>query len=97
MSLADRQAAPRLATMRTTSHHRSGFVQFQQQLARQALLGGKVGAARLALRVLQTSDFAGGPAVSGDFLTVLRDARSTDEEVLTAVRALIELGPSGIR
>lgn len=83
--------------MRTMSRHRSGFVQFQQQLARQALFGGKVGAARLALRVLQTTDFAGGSAVSGEFLTVLRDARSSEEDVLTAVRALIELGPSGVR
>ncbi len=78
-------------------NRRAGFVRFQQGLAREALFRGSVGAARIALRVLQTSDFAGGPPVSERFIAVLRDARSSDDEVLAAVRALIELGPAGGR
>jgi hypothetical protein len=79
------------------NNHRSGFVRFQQGLAREALFRGSVGAARVALRVLQTTDFAGGAEVSENFLSVLRNARSSEEEVLGAVRALIELGPAGGR
>jgi hypothetical protein len=79
------------------SDYRAGFVRFQQELARQALFRGSVGAARTALRVLKSSDFAGGAEVCGDFLTVLKNARSSEDEVIAAVRALIELGPAGGR
>lgn len=78
-------------------HNRAGFVRFQQDLARGALFRGSVGGARIALRVLQTSDFAGGAAVCEPFLNVLRDTQSTDEDVLTAVRTLVDLGPAGWR
>ena len=77
--------------------NRAGFVRFQQDLARGALLRGSVGGARIALRVLQTSDFAGGAAVSEPFLNVLRDSQSTDEDVLAAARALVDLGAAGWR
>ncbi len=77
------------------SGRRAGFVRFQQGLAREALFRGSLGAARTALRVLHTSDFAGGPEVSQSLLTVLRDVRATEDQVLSAVRALIELGPAG--
>jgi hypothetical protein len=80
-----------------SSSYRTGFVRFQQGLAREALLRGRLGAARTALRVLHTSDFAGGAAVSESFLIVLRDLRAPEEQVLSAVRALIELGPAGGR
>ena len=80
-----------------SSNYRAGFVRFQQGLAREALFRGSVGAARTALRVLTTSDFAGGAAVSESSLTVLRDLRATEAQVLCAVRALIELGPAGGR
>ncbi|HWM87507.1 MAG TPA: hypothetical protein VNO33_16755 [Kofleriaceae bacterium] len=79
------------------ANYRAGFVRFQQGLAREALQRGRVGAARVALRVLQSSDFATGADISERFLTVLRNTRSTEEEVLAAVRALIELGPAGGR
>ena len=78
-----------------TSNQRAGFVRFQQGLAREALFRGSLGAARTALRVLQTSDFAGGAEVSAGFIQVLRNSRATDDEVLDAVRALIQLGPAG--
>jgi hypothetical protein len=73
---------------------RSGFVRFQQELACQALLAGSIGAARLALRVLRPGDFAGEPAVIAKYLKRLRDARSSDDEILEAVRALIALRPA---
>ncbi len=78
-----------------SSSYRSGFVRFQQGLAREALFRGRLGAARTALRVLHTSDFAGGAEVSESFLRVLRDLRASEDQVLSAVRALIELGPAG--
>ena len=80
-----------------STSYRAGFVRFQQGLAREALFRGSLGAARTALRVLQTSDFAGGAAVSETFLTVLRDLRASEDQILSAVRALIELGPAGGR
>jgi hypothetical protein len=81
----------------TPMTHRAGFVRFQQGLAREALYRGSLGAARTALRVLKTSDFAGGAEVSEAHLTVLRNPRSGDDEVLAAVRALIDLGAAGGR
>lgn len=73
---------------------RAGFVRFQQELARRALLAGSLGAARIALRVLQPEDFADDPVAGTRFLKILRDTRSSDEEILEAVRSLIELGPA---
>jgi hypothetical protein len=78
-------------------NHRAGFVRFQQGLAREALYRGSLGAARTALRVLKTSDFAGGEEVSRNHLDVLRNPRAGDVEVLAAVRALIDLGAAGGR
>jgi len=75
--------------------YRAGFVRFQQGLAREALLRGSLGAARMALRVLHSNDFASGPAVCESYLATLRNFRSTDDEILTAVRALLDLGPAG--
>ncbi len=80
-----------------SSSYRAGFVRFQQGLAREALFRGSLGAARTALRVLNTSDFAGGAAVSEDLLTVLRDVRATEDQIFGAVRALLDLGPAGGR
>lgn len=79
------------------SNGRAGFVRFQRGLARQALFGGSPAAARMALRVLQATDFAGGAAVSEEFLAVLRNSQSTADEILAAVRALLDLGPAGGR
>ena len=78
-----------------TSNYRAGFVRFQQGLAREALSRGSLGAARMALRVLQASDFACGPAVTEGLLAVLRNVRSTEDEIRGAVQVLVELGPAG--
>ena len=83
--------------MTSHSNDRAGFVRFQQGLAREALSRGSLGAARRALRVLQTGDFAGGAAASDAFLATLRRSQSTEEEIRAAVRALIDLGPAGGR
>ena len=81
---------------RMTQSDRTGFVVFQQALARQALHRGEIGAARGALRVLRTSDFFGGAAASESYFAVLRDHRSTEDEVRDAVTALVKLRPVGI-
>lgn len=69
---------------------RPGFVEFHQALARQALDMGQTRAARAALRVLRTTDFAGGADVEG-VLAVLRDSRSTDDEIAEAARRITHL------
>lgn len=74
---------------------RAGFVRFNQQLARLALARGGVEAARRALRVLRTTDFAGGAAVSQGYLAILRDHRASEGDVRQALMALAELGPAG--
>lgn len=73
---------------------RAGFVRFQQALARQALLTGTIGAARVSLRVLRPGDFAGDPVVSAQLLRTLRNPRVSEERVLDAIRALLVLGPA---
>ena len=82
--------------LQMTSTDRTGFVLFQLALARQALYRGELGAARGALRVLRTSDFFGGATASESYFAVLRDHRSTEDEVHDAVAALIALRPAGI-
>jgi hypothetical protein len=79
-----------------TQSDRTGFVIFQQALARQALYRGELGAARGALRVLRTSDFFGGASVSESYFAVLRDHRSTEDEIRDAVTALVKLRPAGM-
>lgn len=77
-----------------TPGDRAGFVRFQQELAREALARGQVGAARLALRYLRPDDFTGS-AVSEPLLAVLRDMKSTEEQVLRAISALVRLRAAG--
>jgi len=69
---------------------RPGFVEFHLILARQALSLGQTRAARAALRVLRTTDFAGHAEVEG-LLAVLRDSRSTDDEICEAARRITTL------
>lgn len=76
------------------SRRRAGFVHFQQALAREAICRGSLGAARAALRILRPADFAADPAVSERLLSVVRNGRSTDDELRDALRALIELEPT---
>ena len=77
-----------------TASDRAGFVRFQQELARSALLRGQLSAARLALRILLPGDFMGGAAVSEGLLAILRDGKATENQVLRAVSALINLRPA---
>lgn len=79
------------------SRHRIGPVQFRQQLARDAMFRGGLDAARSALSTLQAEDFAGGPAVSQRFLTVLRKSGATEEELRAAIDALLHLRPAAGR
>lgn len=69
---------------------RTRFVEFHQNLARHALDIGQTRAARAALRVLRTTDFAGQTNVEG-LLAVLRDSRSTEEEIVEAARRITQL------
>ena len=73
---------------------RSGFVEFHQTLARQALAMGQPGAARAALRALRATDFA-GHAVDAHFAT-LRDGTATRDAVTEAATALAALPPTPV-
>ena len=73
---------------------RAGFVEFHQVLARQALDVGQVGAARAALRVLRTSDFSAETHIAEALLAVLRDSRSSEEEMAEAVLRLTSMTPT---
>lgn len=79
----------------TTSSGRAGFVQFQQRLARTALERGELGAARVALRVLKSSDFVGGAQASEAYLAVLRDHGASEADTRDAIAALVSLRPAG--
>jgi hypothetical protein len=70
---------------------RAGFVEFHQMLARQALEIGQVGAARAALRVLRVSDFAQNAPLAEALLAVLRDSRSSEEELAEAAQRIAHL------
>jgi hypothetical protein len=72
---------------------RSGFVRHQQDLARHALMRGEPRAARGALRVLRSGDFAGPPGESDQHLKVLRDIHSDDDEIIRAAEQLLLLAP----
>lgn len=73
---------------------RAGFVEFHQMLARQALDVGQVGAARAALRVLRVTDFSQQSQLAEALLAVLRDNRSSEEELAEAVLRLTRLPPT---
>lgn len=72
---------------------RAGFVEYHQGVARQALELGHVRAARAALRVLRTSDFASQVGVD-DLFAILRDSRASDQEIAAAARRVTELTPT---
>ncbi len=75
---------------------RTGFVVFHLAVARSALRHGDLGAARTALQVLRTTDFVGGASVAESHFAVLRDNRSTPDEVRDAVTLLLNLRPMGL-
>lgn len=70
---------------------RSGFVEFNQDLARRALAIGQFGAARAALRSLRASDFVGETVE--EHLAVLRNSQASADEVSEAARAIVSLRP----
>ena len=72
---------------------RSGFVEFHQNLARQAMAIGQPGAARAALRVMRLSDFSEQGAAVIDALATLRDSHASDEQLEEAVVVIIGLAP----
>jgi len=73
------------------SRDRSGYVTVRQHMARQALADGQIGAARAALRPLKSTDFAGYEQVVEALLAVVRDNRSSDQEVSEAATRLLRL------
>ncbi len=75
---------------------RISFVVIQLSAARVALGRGDLPAARMALRRLRTVDFFGGAAATESHLAVLRDHRSSDDEVREAASILVNLRPAGI-
>jgi hypothetical protein len=79
------------------TRERAASIKFQLHLARQAAHRGAFGAARIALSQLSPGDFAGGDAITGPHLEVLRDHRASEEAVRDAVRALVALRPAGVR
>jgi hypothetical protein len=77
-------------------YDRIGFVVVQLSTARVAFHAGDLVTARATLRSLRTTDFFGGPAASESHLAVLRDHRSSEEEVREAMSVLLNLRPVGI-
>ena len=73
---------------------RSGYVAARQHMARQALADGQIAAARAALRPLKSSDFNGYEQVVEALLAVVRDSRSTEQEISEAAARLLRMGPT---
>lgn len=73
---------------------RAGFVEFHQYLARQALALGQPGAARAALRVLRSSDFADDVQIADMWLATLRNAHAPEDEIVGAIKGLVHLVPT---
>jgi hypothetical protein len=76
------------------AYEREQFVHHQQDLARRALHLGSPGAARAALRALYGTDFADSTRAM-ELMRTLRDPMAPPDEVMQAVRALIQLQPVG--
>lgn len=87
----ERNLAAGTGRMERLAGRRAGFVEFHQELARQALDAGEIGAARAALRVLRTTDFTASETDAEGLLAVLRDNRSTPDEIAEAARRLTRL------
>lgn len=71
---------------------RTGYVERQLSVARQALCLGSSAAARAALRVLSGEDFV-DPGVATQYLRTVRDRRSEDDDVIAALHRLCSLEP----
>ena len=70
---------------------RTGYVAARQHMARQALADGQIAAARAALRPLKTTDFNGYEQVVEALLAVVRDNRSSEQEVSEAAARLLRM------
>jgi hypothetical protein len=73
------------------SRDRAQLVESHQHTAREALEVGQIAAARAALRTLRASDFAGQAQMVEGLLAVLRDSRSSEDEVSDAISRLVRL------
>ena len=71
---------------------RTGYVERQLSVARQALCLGSSAAARAALRVLSGEDFV-DPRAATQCLRTVRDRRSEDDDVIAALHRLCSLEP----
>lgn len=69
---------------------RARHVRWQQDMASDALARGDLRAARVALRALRHVDFAAWELAQAH-LAVLRDLRSEEAELMSAVRKLVTL------
>ena len=69
---------------------RAGHVSLQLEIAGEALSRGDVRTARTTLRRLRSLDFS-RPEVAEAHLAVLRDVRSEDDEIATAIRKLVAM------
>ena len=78
-----------------TAGSRAELVRFQQKVAPEAFMRGRLSAARLALRILRPDDSIGDASVGESLLAVLRDQNATENQVLRAVSALVHLRPAG--
>ena len=87
-------ASPGARAGEPRAYERELFVYHQQDLARRALHLGSPGAARAALRALYGVDFVDSRGAI-EHLRVLRDPASPQDEVMHALRALIQLRPEG--
>jgi hypothetical protein len=74
----------------TAFAERAGYVRWQQDMANDALARGDLRAARVALRALRYLDFAAWELAQAH-LAVLRDMRSEEAELVSAVRKLVTL------
>lgn len=75
-----------------SAHGRSGIVRLHLEEAAEALARRDTRAARMAVRPLRSYDFEDQVAAERWF-RVVRDLRSTDDELLQAVLGLIGLAP----
>lgn len=79
--------------MERLERDRTGFVEFYQSTARQAINIGEIGAARAALRVLRTTDFGDQSELAEALFAVIRDSRSTNDEIAEAALRIASLPP----
>ena len=89
-----RQTGPVPAARGGAADLRRVTIEAQQAMLRHALRTGDLVLIRRAARTLRVSDFASDPGAIEGLLGVLRDARSTDSEILEAAGDVAALPPA---